>query len=551
MHQDKIISEGIDKVVEGVDLVANVVKKTLGPKGSNVIFTDQWSIPRISNDGVSIAKQIFSSDDSVQVGVDALKQQAARTNMQAGDASTTFITLAQAVIKEGLKSDKHPLEKRNEINRDCQIVLSELKKTAKPVETFEDIKNIATIAVEDEKIGHLIAEANEKVGKEGKIDVQESETNGIRVEYTNGLEIDEGYIAEFMMNNERGEAVLHNPYIMIVDSKVSNIKDIIPVVQNLADNGVTELLLVCDGLDGNMLPTIAKNKMAKMQGTNVMEIIAVKFPAIRKNEFIEDISIVTQGKIYGMNTGLFPDKAPVCKARTPQGQPQDPQYAIDSKKYIEEHLGRCEKVVITAKKTTFISGKGEVEPTIEILKNQRDASEINKQFFDDRIARLKGQVAVIKVGAASGVDLGYMKDKIEDAIYATKGAIQEGAVRGGGMALKEIAERLFGNSYFVSSSAFNVEDAKKVAKELKAGDMIKVPKVEDFKKIENTSILGRALLAPYNQIQENAGGNFKIADNVWDSVKSTRIVVENACSFAGSLLTTSASIATVRIKPKE
>lgn len=514
MYQEKQIlqdKESMDALVRGIDKLANVVKKTLGPRGANVMFADQYSIPRITNDGVTIARQISTENETENMGLESLKQQAARTNMLAGDASTTFITLAQAIIHKGLKSNKHPLEKRAEINKDCETVLGELKKTAKPVVTFEEVKNIAMVAVEDEKIAHLIAEANEKVGKEGKIDVQESEVSGIRVDYTNGLEIDEGYISEFMMNNERGEAVLHNPYIMIVDSKVSNIKDIIPVVQNLADNGVTELLLMCDGLDGNMLPTIAKNKMAKMQGTNVMEIIAVKFPAVRKNEFIEDISIVTQGKIYGLNTGLFPDKAPVCppQMRSPQGQPLDQQYILDSKKYIQDHLGRCEKVVVTAKRTTFIGGKGDVNPTIEILKNQRDASEINKQNYDDRIARLKGQVAVIKVGAASGIDLGYLKDKIEDAIHATKGAIQEGAVRGGGMALKMIA--------------------------------LDLP----------NGILKEALQAPYNQIQENAGGNFKIADNVWDSVKSTRIVCENACSFAGALLTTSASIAQVRIKPKD
>lgn len=520
MHQDKVIEKNVDKVVDGINLVADIVKQTLGPLGRNVIYTNQWGIPVVTNDGVSIAKQIFSSDDTEQVGVDSIKQQSARTNMQAGDASTTFITLAQAVIKEGLKSKKHPLEKRAEIQRDCEIVLSELKKTAKPVETFEEIKQIAVVSVESEEIGHLIAEANEKVGKEGKIDVQESEVNGVTVEYTNGLEIDEGYVAEFMMNNERGEAVLNNPYILIVDSKLSNIKDIIPVVQNLADNGITELLLVCDGLEGNMIPTIAKNKHAKItQGANVMEIFAVKFPAVRKPEFIEDIALVTEGKVFGLSTGIFPDQAPTTKVpRTPQGQPQDPQYAQDSAKFIKEYLGRCEKVVITAKKTTFIGGKGDVTEKVQMLRNQKTTSEIDKEAYESRIARLKGQVAIIKVGAPSGVDLGYLKDKIEDAIYATKGAIQEGAVRGGGLALKEISDKL------------------------------------------DDGILKEALKAPYNQIQENAGrtkslfgykNEFKIRDNIYDSVKSTRIVCENACSFAGSLLTTSASIASVRVRPKD
>ena len=513
MYEEKEIlddEESMSALVRGIDALANRVKKTLGPKGRNIIFKNQWGGVQVTNDGVTVAKQITVKNETEMMVVDSLKQAAARTNMQAGDASTTFITLSQAIIHAGLNSTKHPLEKREEINRDCQVVLGELKKQAKPVTTFEEIKQIAVVSVEDEKIGHLIAEANEKVGKEGKIDVQESEVNGIRVEYTNGLEIDEGYVAEFMMNNERGESVLHNPYILIVDSKLSNIKDILPVMQNLADNGLTEVLLVCDGLDGNMLSTIAKNTFSKrVEGKNVMEIFAVKFPAVRKPEFIEDIALVTQGKVFGMGTGLFPDKAPTCKMRTQQGQPQDPQYIIESKKFIDEHLGTCEKVVITAKKTTFIGGKGNVDEKITTLRNLKDSSEINKDAYDDRIARLKGQVAVIKVGAASGVDLGYLKDKIEDAIYATKGAIQEGAVRGGGVALKMIAMDL------------------------------------------PDGILKEALQAPYNQIQENAGGNFKIGEQVMDSVKSTRIVLENSASFAGAILTTSSSIASVRIKKND
>jgi len=515
MYTEKeiIIDEkSLETIIKGIDLASNIVKKTLGPHGSNVMYTDQWGITRISNDGVTILKQVFAHNETMQMAIDALKQQAMRTNMMAGDASTTFVTLNQAILHEGKKSKKHPLEKRREIDEHSKIVLNELKGTAKEVETFEDIAQVATISVEDSEIGSLIADAYLTVGKEGKVDVQESEVNGVRVEYNPGLTIDEGYIAEFMMNNERGEAVLHKPYILIVDLKISEINTILPIVQNLADNGVTEMLLVCDGLDGNMLTTISKNTYAKrVEGKNVMEIIAVKFPAVRKQEFIEDIALVTEAKVFGMTTGIFPDKAPICKSRNPQtGQPQDPQYLIDSKKFIEDHIGRCDKVVITGKKTTFIGGKGNIDEKIEVLRNQKESnseSVINSEAIDARIARLKGEVAVIKVGSASGIDLGYIKDKIEDAVYATKGAMEEGAVRGGGVALKLIAQDL------------------------------------------PDGILKNALQAPYNQIQENAGGHFKIEDDVFDSAKSTRIVVENACSFAGSLLTTGSTIATVRIKP--
>lgn len=487
MHQEKVINLGdISRVIKGANTVADIVKPTLGPKGRNVVFADMYGMPTITNDGVSIAKQVFADDETEQLGIDILKQSSFRTNLFAGDGTTTSIVLAQAIVQEGQKSDKNPIELRKEINDHCAIALGELKKMAKPVTTFEAIKKVATISAESEEIGHLIAEATEKVGKEGQVNVQESEVNGVRVEYTNGLEIDEGYIAEFMMNNERGEAVLNNPYILIVDSKLSNIKDILPVIQKIVDSGATEVLVVCDGMDGNMIPTIAFNKRAKyMEGKNVMEIFAVKFPAVRKQEFIEDIALITQGKVIGMTTGLFPDKAELSD------------------------LGRCEKVVITAKKTTFINGRGDVSAKVETLKNQREASEINKDAYDARIARLQGKVAVIRVGAPTEAELRYMKLKIDDAVCATKAAIQEGVVRGGGIALKMIA--------------LDLPDG----------------------------VLKTALQAPYNQIQENAGGSLRIEDDIFDPVKVTRCALENACSCAGALLTISSSIATKRVKLKD
>ncbi len=376
MKEEKVILQGdkaMKKLVAGIDLLADIVKSTLGPKGSSVMFTDHYNIPRITLDGVSVAREVVSNDDTEQMAIDALKQQAIRTNMLAGDASTTFITLSQAIIKEGLKSNLHPLQKRDEINTQCSIVLGELKKTAKPVTTYEEIKQVATVSVGDSDLGHIIAEACQKVGKEGQVSVQESEINGVRIEYTNGIEIEEGYIAEFMMNNERGEAVLNNPYILMVDSKLSNIKDILPVMQNLVDNGISEVLLLCDGLDGNMLPTIAKNKHAKVtSGANVMEIVAVKLPAVRKQEIMEDIALATQGKIFGMSTGLFPDKAPIDKMpRTADGHCQNSAYLQESKKFIQDNLGKCDKVIVTSKKTTFIGGKGDVKAKIETIKNQQ------------------------------------------------------------------------------------------------------------------------------------------------------------------------------------
>ena len=489
MHQSKKILQGkkaIDTLMRGVNLVADIVKQTLGPKGRNVVFADMYGMPTITNDGVSIARQVFSEDETEQLGIDIVKQSSFRTNLIAGDGTTSSIVLAQAIIKEGLQSKTHPLVLRNEINSQCAEIVQKLIDSARPISTHEEIARVATISSEDPAIGEIIATATETIGKEGQITVQESEINGLRVEYTSGLEIDEGYIADFMMNNERGEAIINNPYILIVDSKLSNIKDLLPILQKVADAGMNEVVLVCDGLDGNMLPTIAMNKRAKyIEGKPVMEIFAVKFPAIRKDEFVEDIALVTQGKVIGLSTGLFPDKATL------------------------QDLGRCERVVMTNKKTSFINGQGDVSEKVATLKNQRDASEINKEDYNNRIARLQGKVAVIRVGAPTEAELRYMKLKIDDAVCATKAAMEEGVVRGGGIALKTLA--------------LDMEDG----------------------------VLKNALQSPYNQIQENAGGHFTIADDIVDPVKVVRYALLNAVSCAGALLTISSSIATTRVIPEK
>jgi chaperonin GroEL len=480
MPQKEILEDkaSTESLIKGIDLASNIVKKTLGPKGGNVIYKDQWGIVRISNDGLSILRQMYADNDTEIMAIEALQQQAEKTNMLAGDASTTFVTLAQAILNEGLKSKKHPLEKRAEIAYQAEQVVEMLKQTSRPVETFEEIKQVATVSVEDEEIGHKIAEAYLKVGKEGQLIVQESDQKGVNIDYISGFELNSGFISEIMMNTQRGEAVINNPYILIADSRIATIKDIEPVLIHLANNGVTELLILCDGMESNILRTIASNKRAKyMEGKRVMEIFAVAVPEIKKSELLADIALVTEGTIAGAKAGLPFNEVGL------------------------NHLGRCEKAIITKDKTTLIGGKGNVEELIKAIKAQDEPDQ-------DRISRLRGQVATLKVGASSGVDLGYLKDKIDDAIYATKGAMEEGAVRGGGIALKMIAQEL------------------------------------------PEGILKEALQAPYNQIQENAGGKFKIEDYVMDSVKSTRIVVENACSFAGSLLTTFASIATKHEKVK-
>jgi len=485
MYQEKVIKTGKDardSILKGVNLVADIVKQTLGSRGLNAIYTDMYGMPTITNDGVSIAKQVNSTDEIEQLGIDVIKQSSLRTNLYAGDGTTTSIVLAQAIFKEGLKSNKNPIEIRKQINEESAKIIEKLKEMARPVSSFEDVKQVASLSVESEEIGQLIAEANTKVGKDGQVNVQESEVNGVRVEYTNGLEIDEGWIHPMMMNNERAEAIIDNPKILLVDSKLSNIKDVLPIVQKVSESGVSQLVIVCDGMDGNMIPTIVKNKMEQK-----FEIVGIKIPAIKKNEILEDIALVTGAKIFGMSTGLFPNVGTL------------------------NDLGTCDRIVVREKSTTFIGGKGDVTEKIESLKIQKDNSEIHKEDFDARIARLLGQVALIKVGAPTSSELTYLKLKIDDAVCATKAAIQEGIIDGGGLALRDIA--------------------------LQSEDM--------------SDIMKQAIQAPYNQIQENAGGKLEIASNVFDPVKVTRMALENAVSCAGALLTITSAIATKRIVPKE
>jgi chaperonin GroEL len=290
----------------------------------------------------------------------------------AGDGTTTSIVLAQAIVQEGLKSDKNRIQLRKEINEDCAKVIDELKKIARPVASFEEVKKVATISAESEEIGDLIATAVDKVGKEGQITVTESEISGIRVEYTQGLDIDEGMIHPYMMNTEKATAVIENPKILIVDTKLSNIKDILPIVEKVGQSGVNQIVVICDGMDGNMVPTIIKNKQGfevtnPQTGQKVwqqFEILGIKFPAVRKQEFIEDIALMTGAKVMGVSTGLFPDKATL------------------------EDLGTCDKLVATLKNTTFVGCNGNVEDKITQIRNERDASEINKADYDARIARL-------------------------------------------------------------------------------------------------------------------------------------------------------------------
>lgn len=480
----KTKQEARDSLIKGVDMVADIVRETIGPKGSNVVFTDRYGMPTVTNDGVSIAKEVHSDDEIEQLGIDIIKQSSLRTNFLAGDGTTTSIVLAQAIVHEGMKSSENPIELRNKINGDSLRIIEELKKSAKPISSFEEIKRIATLSAENEEIGFLIATAANTVGKDGRINVQESEISGVSVEYVNGLEIDEGYIIPAMMNQENGTAIVQNPYILIVDAKLSNIKDIAPVVELVAAEGVRQLIVVCDGMDGNVLPTVVANKY-RQDGKPGFEIIGVRLPAIRKQEIMADIALVTQGKVFGMSTGVFPKDAKITD------------------------LGRCDKIVVEEKNTAFIGGKGNVDTQVELLRNQRDASEINKDRYDERIAWLLGKIAVIKVGAPTDSELRYMKLKIDDAVCATKAAIEEGVVRGGGMALKVIANML-----------------------------------------DLSDVMKNALQAPYNQIQTNAGGVLRIEDDVYDPVKVTRLALENAVSCAGILLTTHAAIAERKIVPK-
>ncbi len=511
----------------GVDIVAGAVRVTLGPKGRNVALDKSWGGPTITNDGVSIAKEITLADKFENMGASIVKEVATKTNDKAGDGTTTAVVLTQAIIHEGLKRTAmgaNSMMVRHGIEAAAADAVAALKTMAKPVKGKEDVRQVATIAAESAELGKAIADIVEKVGKDGVVTVEESQSIGIETDYVEGMEFDKGYVSAYMITNaERMEAEAKDASILITDKKISIIKDILPLLEKLAQSGKRDLVIIADDVDGEALATFVVNKLK-----GVFNVLAVKAPGYgdRKKEMLSDIAITVGAQVITEDLGLSLEKAEL------------------------NMLGRANRVIATKDSTTIVGGKGkkaDIEKRVGQLRAQIEQtdSKFDKEKLDERIAKLSGGVAVIRVGAATETEMKYLKDKIEDAVNATKAAIAEGIVPGGGAALAKVSAKL----------AKNVEGVAK-----SKGDEFAV----------GYGILVGALTAPFKQIVRNAGredemvllaeisagGNkgFNAATGevvdmveagVIDPVKVTRSGVENAASAVAVLLTTEAAVADI------
>ena len=529
MAYKKVIfdQEARSALKRGIDIVASAVKVTLGPRGRNVALERSWGSPVITNDGVSIAKEITLKDKFENMGASVAKEVATKTNEKVGDGTTTAVVLMQAIVHEGLRRTAlgvNAMRVRRGIEAAAKDAVEELRKIARDIKGKTDIRQVATIAAESEDLGKKIAEVVEKVGKDGVVTVEESQSTEIESDYVEGMEFDKGYVSAYMVTNpERMEAEMKDASVLITDKKISTIKDILPLLEKMAQTGKKDLCIIADDVDGEALATFVVNKL---RGT--FFALAVKAPGYgdRKKEMLQDIAVTVGGQVVSEDMGVKLEKADLSV------------------------LGRATRIVATKDSTVIVGGKGkrsDIDARVAQLRTQAENtdSKFDKEKLDERIAKLSGGVAVIRVGAATETEMKYLKDKVEDAVNATKAALAEGIVPGGGAALAKVADKL----------------GKKV--DAKAHD-------------EHTigyRILVSALSAPLLQIAKNAGredGPVILRDVVskgsgWgfnaasessdaaivdmyeagiiDPVKVTRMCVENAASAGAVLLTTEAAVA--------
>lgn len=510
----------------GIDAVANVVKITIGPRGRNVVLDKGYGSPTITNDGVSIAKDITLKDKFENLGAEIVKEVANKTNDIAGDGTTTATVLIQSIVNEGIKETGlgvNAMGLRSGIESASKDIVEALKKISTTIKTDEEIKQVATISAESEELGKIIADTIKKVGKDGVVTVEESQSTELESEIVEGIQFDKGYVSAYMITNpERMEAEYTDPAILITDKKISSIKEILPLLEQLAKTGRKDLVIIAEDVDGEALTTFVLNKL---RGT--FNVLAIKAPGYgdSKKEILSDIAVTVGAKVITEDIGLKLENADLSV------------------------LGKTRKVISTKDSTVIVGGKGkksEIENRIAQIKKQRSNAEAKYEVekLDQRIAKLSGGVAVIRVGAATETEMKYLKLKIEDAVNATKAAIEEGIVPGGGVALIRAGLE-------VEKSLSN---KKGLTKEQELG----------------YKIVLKALSAPARQIAINAGkedgavivdkikngkGNIgydalkdimvadMISAGIVDPVKVTRLGIENACSAASILLTTEAAIA--------
>ncbi|MEQ8216815.1 MAG: chaperonin GroEL [Arenibacter sp.] len=513
-----------DGLKRGVDALANAVKVTLGPKGRNVIISKSFGAPTITKDGVTVAKEIELADPLENMGAQMVKEVASKTNDLAGDGTTTATVLAQAIVKEGLKNvaaGANPMDLKRGIDKAVEAIVADLAKQTKKVgDSSEKIKQVAAISSNnDETIGDLIAQAFGKVGKEGVITVEEAKGTDTYVDVVEGMQFDRGYLSPyFVTDSEKMTADLENPYILLYDKKISSMKDLLPVLEPVAQSG-KPLLIIAEDVDGEALATLVVNKL---RGS--LKIAAVKAPGFgdRRKAMLEDIAILTGGTVIAEERGFTMENATL------------------------DMLGTCEKITIDKDNTTIVNGSGApktIKTRVNQIKSQIESttSDYDKEKLQERLAKLAGGVAVLYVGAASEVEMKEKKDRVDDALHATRAAVEEGIVAGGGVALVR---------------------AKAVLSKIKA---------ENADEETGIQIVARAVESPLRTIVENAGGEGSVVVSkvlegkgdfgydaksetyvdmikagIIDPKKVTRIALENAASVAGMILTTECALTDIK-----
>ncbi|NLW55727.1 MAG: chaperonin GroEL [Firmicutes bacterium] len=511
----------------GVNKLADTVKITLGPKGRNVVLERKYGSPTITNDGVTIAKEIELEDPFENMGAQLAKEVATKTNDVAGDGTTTATLLAQAMVREGLKNlaaGANPMILKRGIEKAVNAVVDELKKISKPVDNKQAIVQVASVSASDEEIGNLIAEAMEKVGKDGVITVEESKTTGTHLEVVEGMLFDRGYISHYMVtDSDRMEAVLEEPYILLTDKKITLVKDLIPILEKVVQRG-KPLLIVAEDVEGEALATLVVNKL---RGT--LNVVAVKAPGFgdRRKAMLSDIAIVTGGQVISEDVGMTLENVTL------------------------EMLGQARQVKVTKEETTIVDGKGssqDIKNRINQIKLEIEetTSDYDREKLQERLAKLAGGVAVIQVGAATETEMKEKKHRIEDALSATRAAVEEGNVPGGGVALLQISpildELLKQESGDVATGISIVRKA--LAEPIKwiannAGD-------------EGSVIAEKVLALPKGQGYNAVTGEFvdMVEAGIVDPTKVTRSALQNAASIAAMLLTTESLIADIPEKEK-
>ncbi|MDP3778471.1 MAG: chaperonin GroEL [bacterium] len=524
-------------IKRGIDQVANAVKITLGPKGRNVILSKSYGAPQITNDGVTIAKEIELEDKFENMGVELIKEVASKTNDTAGDGTTTSVVLTQALINEGLKyvtAGVNVISLRASLESARDGVVAKLRKMAKPVsvEKPEELVNVATISAESEELGKIIAEAIQKVGNDGAVTVEESQGTGIEKEIVGGMQFDRGYASPYMVTNaERMEAVMEDPYILISDKKISSAQELLPLLEKILHTGKKELVIIAEDVDGDALPLLVVNRLR-----GAFNALAIKAPGFgdRRKEMLQDIATLTGATVISEEVGLKLDKTEI------------------------DMLGRARRVIATKDNSTIVGGKGKKEETEARIKQiraqiERATSDYDKEKLQERLAKLAGGVAVIRAGAATETEMKYIKLKIEDAVAATKAALAEGIVPGGGMALFKVATLMREERENQSAS-----EKRKSGPEEQAAWTILLNALEEplaqialnsGKRVgEITSKLKEKIL---EDVKSNVGydaANDKIVNDmlkegIVDPLKVTRSALENAVSVAAIFLTTEAAIA--------